>query len=91
MMYRYETTCHLISGVRNLGEEAYDKTMDRHLNKMGKDNWELVAVQKATQVLSVDHNSTLDFTDEQLNNYTSPREVFVFFWRKQIIEPSHPD
>jgi len=90
MTYRYETTCHLISGVRTLGEEVYDKTMDRHLNKMGKDNWELVAVQKATQVLSVDHNSTLDFTEEQLNNYSSPREVFVFFWRKKIDNPPVP-
>ena len=90
MTYSYQTTCHLISGVRTLGEEVYDKTMDRHLNKMGKDGWELISVQKATQVLSVDQNSTLDFTDEQIINYTSPREVFVFFWRQLLDNSSAP-
>lgn len=83
-MYLYETTCHIISGVRTLGEESYDKALDRHLKKMGKDDWELVSVQKATQILSVGVMATAELTDEQLENYASPREVFVFFWKKKI-------
>jgi hypothetical protein len=68
--------------MRTLGEQSYDKTLDRHLKKMGKENWELVSVQKATQVLSLDPMTTADLSDEQLDNYASPREVFVFFWKK---------
>ncbi len=83
-MYLYETTCHIVSGMRTLGEQSYDKTLDRHLNKMGKENWELVSIQKATQVLSLDPMTTADFSDEQLDNYVSPREVFVFFWKKPV-------
>ncbi len=84
MMYLYETTCHIVSGMRTLGEQSYDKTLDRHLNKMGKENWELVSVQKATQVLSLDPMTTADLSDEQLDNFVSPREVFVFFWKKPV-------
>lgn len=87
-MYLYETTCHIVSGMRTLGEESYDKTLDRHLKKMGKDNWELVSVQKATQVLSLGPLTTAHLSDEQLDNYASPREVFVFFWKKSV---SHQD
>lgn len=83
-MYLYETTCHIVSGMRTLGEQSYDKTLDRHLNKMGKDNWELVSVQKATQVLSLDPMTTANMSDDQLDNYASPREVFVFFWKKRV-------
>ncbi len=83
-MYLYQTTCHIVSGMRTLGEQSYDKTLDRHLNKMGKEDWELVSVQKATQVLSLDPMATADFSDEQLDNYVSPREVFVFFWKKPL-------
>ncbi|MBP1753097.1 MAG: hypothetical protein H6Q57_1933, partial [Geobacteraceae bacterium] len=89
-MYIYETTCHIISGVRTLGEASYDKALDRHLRKMGKDSWELVSVQKATQILSVDPH-TVNLTDEQMSNYASPREVFVFFWKKKIEPPSDED
>ena len=78
----YETTCHIISGVRNLGEESYNKELDRHLNKMGKENWELVSVQKAIQVLAIDRELASKMSDEQLENHTAPREVFVFFWKK---------
>jgi len=87
MEYRYKTTCHIISGIRTLGEEVYDKVMDRHLNKMGKENWELVSIQKATQILSVENDSAINLTDEQLISYTSPREVFVFFWKKKLDMP----
>ena len=83
-MYLYETTCHIISGLRTLGEESYDKALDRHLKKMGNDDWELVSVQKANQILSMGPLSTLDLTDEQLDSHASPREVFVFFWKKQV-------
>ncbi len=82
MPYIYETTCHIISGIRTLGEDSYNKELDRHLNKMGKDNWELVSVQKAIQVLSIGSNLAAKLTDEQLENHHSPREVFVFFWKK---------
>ncbi len=83
-MFLYETTCHIISGMRTLGEQSYDKALDRHLKKMGKDNWELVSVQKATQVLSLDPRTAADLSDDQLDNYASPREVFVFFWKKPV-------
>jgi len=83
-MYLYETTCHIISGLRTLGEESYDKTLNRHLKKMGNDNWELVSVQKASQILSIGPLSTVDLTDEQLDSHASPREVFVFFWKKKM-------
>ncbi len=89
-MYLYETTCHIVSGMRVVGEESYDKALDRHLRKMGKDNWELVSVQKSTQVLSLGPLSSAEIPDEQLNSYASPREVFVFFWKK-FISPDEQD
>lgn len=82
MSFIYETTCHIISGIRNLGEESYNKELDRHLNKMGKDNWELVSVEKSVQVLAIRRELASNMTDEQLQNHMSPREVFVFFWKK---------
>ncbi len=91
MMYLYETTCHIVCGVRTLGEESYDKVLDRHLRKMGKNDWELVSVQKSTQILSIAPRFAADLTDEQLNNYASPREVFVFFWKKKIDVPTDQD
>jgi hypothetical protein len=90
-MYLYETTCHIISGLRTLGEESYDKTLNRHLMKMGNDNWELVSVQKANQILSMSPLSTADLTDEQLDSHASPREVFVFFWKKKVDTQSDSD
>ncbi len=83
-MYLYETTCHIVSGMRTLGEQSYDKTMDIHLNRMGKENWELVSVQKAIQALSLDPLTTADLSEELLDSYASPREVFVFFWKKPV-------
>jgi len=53
MPFLYKTTCHIISGIRTLGEEFYNKELDRLLNKMGKDNWELVSVEKSVQVLAI--------------------------------------
>jgi hypothetical protein len=82
MSFLYKTTCHIISGIRNLGEESYNRELDRHLNKMGKDNWELVSVEKSVQVLAIGRELATTMTDEQLENHMSPREVFVFFWKK---------
>jgi hypothetical protein len=82
MSFQYKTTCHIISSIRTLGEESYNKELDRHLHKMGKDDWELVSVQKAIQVLAIDRELASKMTDEQLENHTTPREVFVFFWKK---------
>ncbi len=87
MSFLYKTTCHIISSVRTLGEESYNRELDRHLLQMGKDNWELVSVQKAIQALSIDRELASKMTDEQLQNHGTPREVFVFFWKKSI-EPS---
>jgi hypothetical protein len=56
--------------------------IDRHFEKMGNNNWELVSVQKATQVLSINPDLAAKMSDEQLEHHTSPREVFVFFWKK---------
>lgn len=82
MPFLCETTCHIISGVRNLGGESYNRELERHLNKMGRDNWELVSVQKSTQVLAITSELASKMTDDQLVNHTAPREVFVFFWKK---------
>jgi len=82
MPFLYKTTCHTISGIRILGEESYNKELDRHFEKMGNNNWELVSVQKATQVLSINPELAAKMSDEQLEHHTSPREVFVFFWKK---------
>ena len=49
---------------------------------MGKDNWELVSVEKTLQVLAINRELAVKMTDEQLQNHMSPREVFVFFWKK---------
>ena len=80
----YLCTCTKLHAISFLGEESYDKALDRHLKKMGNDDWELVSVQKANQILSMGPLSTLDLTDEQLDSHASPREVFVFFWKKQV-------
>ena len=82
MSFLYNSTCHMISVIRTLGEESYNKELDRHLNKMGKDNWELVSVEKSVQVLGISREIASKMTDEQLQNHMSPREVFVFFWKK---------
>ncbi len=82
MPFLYETTCHIISGIRLLGKESYNKELDTHLNKMGKENWELVSVQKSIQVLAIGRELASQMTDEQLGNHTAPREIFVFFWKK---------
>jgi hypothetical protein len=82
MSFLYETTCHVISSIRTLGEESYNKELDRHLNKMSKDGWELISVQKAMQVLSLDPELASKLSTEQLDSHRAPREVFVFFWKK---------
>ena len=82
MSFLYETTCHIISGIRTLGENSYNKELNMHLNKMGKNNWELISVEKSFQVLAISRELAAKMTDEQLENHMSPREVFVFFWKK---------
>jgi hypothetical protein len=84
MTFEYETTSHIISGIRILGEESYDKALDRHLNKMGRNGWELVGIEKATQILTLDPMSPIDLTVEQANNSSSPREVFIMFWKRRV-------
>lgn len=83
-MFLYETTCHIISYDRILGEESYDPVLGRHLRKMGKENWELVSVQKATQVLSLSPSAAAELTPDQISGHNVPREVFVFFWKKPV-------
>lgn len=82
MPFLYKTTCHIISSIRTLGEDSYNKELDRHLLKMGKEDWELVSVQKSMQVLAIDRELACKMTDEQLANHSIPKEVFVFFWKK---------
>jgi len=41
-----------------------------------------LSVEKSFQVLAISRELASKMTDEQLQNHMSPKEVFVFFWKK---------